>query len=118
VAQSIARKVAVTVTSEEHARLAATRSVSPDVYESYLKGRFALDKSSNRADVDVSISDFEEAINETRRLHQRTSAWQWRIRNSPRLLSVLLPKGNVREPWAQPKSTGAQPGACGSTTTF
>jgi len=62
VAQSIARKVAVTVTSEEHARLAATRSVSPDVYESYLKGRFALDKSSNRADVDVSISDFEEAI--------------------------------------------------------
>ena len=62
VAQSIARKVEVTVTGEEHARLAATRSVSPEVYESYLKGRFALDKGNSRAHIDESIADFEDAI--------------------------------------------------------
>ncbi len=41
-AQSIAEKVEVTVTGEEHQRLAAARPVAPEVYESYLKGRFAL----------------------------------------------------------------------------
>src|SRR5258708_34977785 len=49
VAQSIAAKVEVTVTGKEHERLAAARPVSPEVYESYLKGRFALDKSNSIA---------------------------------------------------------------------
>ena len=62
VAESIARKVEVTVTGEEHARLTASRSVSPEVYESYLKGRFALGKGNSRADIDESIADFEDAI--------------------------------------------------------
>ena len=62
VARSIARKVEVTITGDEHARLTAARSVSPEVYESYLKGRFALDRGGGRADIDESISDFEEAI--------------------------------------------------------
>jgi TolB-like protein/Flp pilus assembly protein TadD len=62
VAQSIARKVEVTLTGDEHARLTAARSVSPEVYESYLKGRFALGRGGSRADIDESISDFEEAI--------------------------------------------------------
>ncbi len=62
VAQSIARKVEVTVTGEEHARLVAARNVSPEVYESYLKGRFALEKSNSRADLEESIGYFEEAI--------------------------------------------------------
>ena len=62
VAQSIARKVEVTVTGKEHERLTAARSVSPEVYESYLKGRFALNKSNNRADIEESIGYFEEAI--------------------------------------------------------
>ena len=62
VAQSIARKVEVTITGDEHARLTAARSVSPEVYESYLKGRFALDKGNSRADIDESLADFEEAI--------------------------------------------------------
>ncbi len=62
VAESIARKVEVTVTGEEHARLTAARSVSPEVYESYLKGRFALGKGNSRADIDESIADFEDAI--------------------------------------------------------
>jgi TolB-like protein/DNA-binding winged helix-turn-helix (wHTH) protein len=61
-AQSIAEKVQVTVTGEEHARLSATRAVAPDVYESYLKGRFAADKSNSKADIDESIAYFEEAL--------------------------------------------------------
>ena len=60
VAQSIARKVEATVTGEEHERLSAVRSVSPEVYESYLKGQFA--KSNSRADIEESIAYFEEAI--------------------------------------------------------
>lgn len=61
-AQSIAKKVQVTVTGAEHERLTATRSVAPEVYESYLKGRFALNKSNSRAGVEESIGDFEDAI--------------------------------------------------------
>jgi TolB-like protein/DNA-binding winged helix-turn-helix (wHTH) protein/Tfp pilus assembly protein PilF len=60
VAQAIARKVEVTVTGEEHSRLVAARHVSPDVYENYLKGQFA--KGNNRAEIEQSISYFEEAI--------------------------------------------------------
>ncbi|HKW32572.1 MAG TPA: tetratricopeptide repeat protein [Candidatus Acidoferrum sp.] len=63
VAESIARKVEVTVTGEEHARLTAARSISPEVYESYLKGMFALNnKSRSRADVEESVGFFEEAL--------------------------------------------------------
>ncbi len=64
VAQSIARKVEVTVTGKEHERLTAARPVSPEVYESYLKGRFA--KSNNRAEIEESIAYFEEAIRRDR----------------------------------------------------
>jgi len=60
VAQSIAAKVQVTVTGQEHERLTAVRSVSPEVYESYLKGRFA--RSNSRADLERNITYFEEAI--------------------------------------------------------
>jgi len=60
VAQSVSRKVEVTVTGEEHSRLVAARHVSPDAYENYLKGQFA--KGNNRAEIERSISYFEEAI--------------------------------------------------------
>jgi len=60
VAQSIARRVEVTLTGEEHARLVAARHVSPEVYESYLKGRFT--SSNSRADVEEAIGHFEQAI--------------------------------------------------------
>jgi uncharacterized protein (TIGR02996 family) len=60
VAQSIARKVEVTVTGEEHTRLIAARSVSPEVYESYLKGQFS--KNNSRDEIEKSIAYFEEAI--------------------------------------------------------
>jgi TolB-like protein/Tfp pilus assembly protein PilF len=61
VAQSIAGRVEATVTGEEHKRLTAVRSVAPEVYESYLKGVFALDKSNGRAGLDEGIRHFEEA---------------------------------------------------------
>jgi len=62
VAQSIARKVEVTATGEERARLVAARHVAPEVYESYLKGQFALQKSVTKADIEESIRHFDEAI--------------------------------------------------------
>ena len=60
VAQSIAEKVAITVTGQEHSRLVAARHVSPEVYESYLKGQFGA--RNNRAELEESITCFEEAI--------------------------------------------------------
>jgi len=61
-AQAIAEKVQVTVTGAEHARLIAARPVAPEVYESYLKGRFALKQSNGRSAVEESIAYFEHAI--------------------------------------------------------
>jgi TolB-like protein len=60
VAQSIAGKVEVTITGEEHKRLTEARSVSLGVYESYLKGRFV--RGNSRAEIEQSIAYFEEAI--------------------------------------------------------
>ena len=62
VAQSIAKKVEVTVTGEEHERLGRAPSVSPEVYESYLKGRFALSKANSKGEIEESIRYFEEAL--------------------------------------------------------
>jgi TolB-like protein/DNA-binding winged helix-turn-helix (wHTH) protein/Flp pilus assembly protein TadD len=62
VAQSIATKVEVTVTGKELERLTAVRPVSPEVYESYLEGQFALQKINSRAGAEESIGYFEEAI--------------------------------------------------------
>jgi TolB-like protein/Tfp pilus assembly protein PilF len=61
-AQSIAEKVQVTATGEEHQRLTAARSVAPEVYESYLKGQFAYNKSNSRAGEEESIGYFKHAI--------------------------------------------------------
>ena len=60
IAQSIARKVEVTVTGEERARLVTARSVSPEVYESYLKGLAA--RGNSRAEVEKQIGWFDAAI--------------------------------------------------------
>src|SRR5208282_6409080 len=62
VAQAIARKVKVSVSGEEHARLTARHSVSPDVYESYLQGWFALNRSLKKTDIQQGIDHFEDAI--------------------------------------------------------
>jgi TolB-like protein/Tfp pilus assembly protein PilF len=61
-AQSIAAKVQVTATGEEHQRLTAARSVAPEVYESYLKGRFAYNKSGSRTAFEESTGHFKHAI--------------------------------------------------------
>jgi TolB-like protein/Tfp pilus assembly protein PilF len=61
VAQAIARRVEVTVSGAERARLVAARQVSPDVYENFLKGQF-VEKSNSPAATQKSIAYFEEAI--------------------------------------------------------
>ena len=58
VAQSIARRVEVNVTGEERARLIASRHVSPEVYESYLKAENELGNGES----EKSIASFEETI--------------------------------------------------------
>jgi TolB-like protein len=60
IADAIAKKVAITVSGEEHIRLVAARHISPEVYECYLKGQSG--PRNNRADLERSISYFEEAI--------------------------------------------------------
>jgi len=60
VAQSIAQKVKVTVTGDEHARLVAARPVSSEVYESYLKGLLA--KGNTKAETEKKIALFNQAI--------------------------------------------------------
>lgn len=60
VARSIAERVAVTVTGQEHSRLIATRHVSPEVYESYLRGQVGT--HNTRAELEQSITYFENAI--------------------------------------------------------
>jgi len=62
VAQAIAARVEVTLTGVERARLVAARQVSPEVYESYLKGQFTEKNSNSRAGVEKSIAYFQEAI--------------------------------------------------------
>jgi TolB-like protein/Tfp pilus assembly protein PilF len=62
VAQSIADRVAVTITGEEHERLAASRAVAPQVYDSYLQGVFAASRGYTRADIQKSIDYFNAAI--------------------------------------------------------
>jgi pentatricopeptide repeat protein len=60
--QAIAEKVEVTVTGTGHEKLNPARSVSPEVYETYLKGQFILNKSNSKAEIEQSIRYFEEAI--------------------------------------------------------
>lgn len=62
VAQAIASKIEVTITGDEHRRLAESRSVSPEVFEDYLKGRSALTKLNNKANIEESVVYFNHAI--------------------------------------------------------
>jgi TolB-like protein/Tfp pilus assembly protein PilF len=61
-ALSIADKVEVTITGDEHKRISFAGPVAPEVYESYLRGRFALGQG-NRAAVEQSIPYFEDILN-------------------------------------------------------
>ena len=62
VAQAIAGKVEVTVTGQERSRLVAARHISPEVYESYLKGQSALRQADDRSGFETAIKYFNEAI--------------------------------------------------------
>jgi TolB-like protein/Flp pilus assembly protein TadD len=62
VAQSIASRVEVKVTGEEHARLVTAHRVSPEVYESYLKAEEQFSKSSSRTEFEQTVAYFEETI--------------------------------------------------------
>jgi serine/threonine-protein kinase len=61
VAQAIAREIRITVTPDEEARLARTRTVDPKAYEAYRKGRFFWDKRSPDG-FRQAIEYFNEAI--------------------------------------------------------
>jgi TolB-like protein/Tfp pilus assembly protein PilF len=61
-AQTITEKVSVTVTGDEQKRIATMRPVEPEVYESYLKGRFTLDNSNDKAGVERSLEYFGRAV--------------------------------------------------------
>jgi TolB-like protein/Tfp pilus assembly protein PilF len=60
VAQAIAEKVEVALTGQERAQLVSARPVSPEVYESYLKGMQLVDGNS-KAEIEESITYFEGA---------------------------------------------------------
>lgn len=60
IAQSIARKVEVTLTGQEQALLGTARKISPEVYDASLKGFFA--NGNTKAGIEQSIAFFEEAI--------------------------------------------------------
>ena len=61
VAQSIARKVEVTISGEEHARLSAARTVDREAYEAYLKGRYYWNKRTADSMPKAALY-FEQAI--------------------------------------------------------
>src|SRR6266851_3478484 len=61
VAQSIARQIEVAVTGQERNRLVAVRTVLPEVYESYLKGRYYFNQRTGDA-LNKSIASFQQAI--------------------------------------------------------
>jgi len=48
VATDIADQIRIQVTSQEHARLAATRPVNTDAYDAYLRGRYEWNKGTER----------------------------------------------------------------------
>jgi TolB-like protein/DNA-binding winged helix-turn-helix (wHTH) protein/Flp pilus assembly protein TadD len=61
VAHSIAQKVEVTITGEEHARLGSARTVDSEAYEAYLKGRYYWNKRTADS-VSKAAHYFEQAI--------------------------------------------------------
>jgi TolB-like protein/DNA-binding winged helix-turn-helix (wHTH) protein/Tfp pilus assembly protein PilF len=61
VAQSIARRVEVTITGEERARLSSARTVDPEAYEAYLKGRYYWNKRTADGMPKAALY-FEQAI--------------------------------------------------------
>src|SRR4029450_7839582 len=49
VARAVARAIALTLTPDAQARLASARSVSPESYDDYLRGRYFLNRKTEAA---------------------------------------------------------------------
>jgi TolB-like protein/DNA-binding winged helix-turn-helix (wHTH) protein/Flp pilus assembly protein TadD len=62
IAEAIAKKVEVSVSGQERSRLVAARDVSPEVYESFLKGQSALSNAVTPDDLEGSMAYFKKAI--------------------------------------------------------
>jgi serine/threonine protein kinase/tetratricopeptide (TPR) repeat protein len=60
-ASAIAREINVRLTEREQARLAAARSVNPDAYDAYLKGRYFFNRPSDE-NLQKAITRFEETV--------------------------------------------------------
>jgi len=61
VAQAIADEISVKLTPEEHARIAATHSVSPEAFDAYLKGQYYWENRTEQG-LHKSIEYFQQAI--------------------------------------------------------
>ena len=61
VAQAIAREVQIKLSAAEQSQLASASMVNPAAHEAYLKGRFHLNKSTER-EIRAGMRYFEEAI--------------------------------------------------------
>jgi eukaryotic-like serine/threonine-protein kinase len=61
VARSVAASLRLTLLPSEQTRLASARSVNPEAYEAYLKGRFHAEKET-QADLDLALEYFELAL--------------------------------------------------------
>jgi TolB-like protein/tetratricopeptide (TPR) repeat protein len=62
VTYGIARRIEVAVTGAQRGSPVVPRTVAPDVYESYLKGRFELHKNT-RAGLAEALRNFQAAVN-------------------------------------------------------
>ncbi|HEX4438418.1 MAG TPA: hypothetical protein VH854_00005, partial [Thermoanaerobaculia bacterium] len=59
-ASAIAREIHVTLTPDEESRLTKARSVNPEAYDAYLKGRYFFNRPSDD-NLSKAIAQFEEA---------------------------------------------------------
>ncbi|MGH9316238.1 MAG: protein kinase domain-containing protein [Thermoanaerobaculia bacterium] len=60
VARAIAGEIGVTLTPQERSRLTSKKTVNPEAYEAYLKGRYHWDRGT-AAGVQKSLEDFQQA---------------------------------------------------------
>ncbi len=62
VSRGIARQIETAVNGKQLDSSVTSRTVSPDVYEAYLKGRFALHNNGGRAGLEEALRYFQTAI--------------------------------------------------------
>ena len=62
VARKIAEKIRIGVTPQEEVRLARARTVNPEAYEAFLKGRYHWNKRTE-ADLDKALAYFQQVTN-------------------------------------------------------